>query len=422
MNLIKAMAQGLSLMIVLLFSGSTSAQSNYVPATITMQSGEVVEGFVDDRNWGKNPGTMKFKASLNERPRQYSPVDIRVVSLPNDRYFSGIVQVETSPRSTSDLSTDPEYRFRSDTTFLQVVVEGPKTLMQYVDGSGAQHFYIMSDGTPELLRYKRYLKDVNGTKVSREKKDFVQQLVSFLASCEAVKSQINVADYRAQDMHDIFNAYYSCTSDEAVYQLVREKGNGRFGVIAGIAISSIDFAGQAFGYLVNADWSSSTDPMVGLSFEWIMARNNRKWSINNELIWTQYEITGRHVEFMFDDQHKFSDLTLNFAYVKLNNTLRFRYPLGGARIYLEAGLGNGFAIKDDTERRLDTKLLTSMSVEEGPALDETRSYEQSWLAGIGLDLDRFSVGARTEFGNGFSPFASVNASTLRIHVFGRVKF
>ena len=138
-----------------LLSKSCFSQKNYLPGYVVTLTGDTVHGNIDYRNWDKNPRIISFKPSAGDEIIQYPVTGIKKFLVLDEMYESAIVRAETSPYQFDQLNFDKELKFRTDTIFLQAVIEGEKSLYYYKDKNAKEHFYIKSGQEFELLVYKK---------------------------------------------------------------------------------------------------------------------------------------------------------------------------------------------------------------------------------------------------------------------------
>lgn len=112
-------------------------------------------------------------------------------------------------------------------------------------------------------------------------------------------------------------------------------------------------------------------------------------------------------------EHTFT--TIGYTYLKMNNMLRFKYPIGRLQVYSNVGISNGFAIKEINYRKKETKLYAMERVVEDKAINDTRKYEQGYLLGLGIILKKYNLEIRYEKGNGMSDYNGLKSSTSRFN-------
>jgi len=401
-------------------------QENYLRGYIVAINGDTLNGYIDYRNWERNPDKISFKQNNGDVIQSYTPMDIRGFGVSDEIYESAIIQAEISPVSNAELKYDKELDLSTDTAFLQAVVKGVKSLYFYKNKLGKEQFYIWKDEGYELLIYKKYLKDEDGHSVIVKNTKYIGQLTIYLGECPTIQEKLNDADYQKNSLENIFLAYYKCTQAEIIFHKKTEKVIYSFGAIAGATLSLLTFRSgdeqEAFAYLINANYNMSVNFTAGLFFDVILSRNYRKWSICNELIFTSYKVDGRYDDYESENKYTYTYTTLGYSYLKMNNMVRFKYPVGKLFIYLNAGISNGYAFLERNYKKKETKLFNQVRVEEGKALNDTRRYELGFNVGLGAKFKRFSFEIRYENANGMSTYTSLKSTTNRLYLLLGFKF
>jgi len=394
---------------------SSFAQKNYIPGQIITSTKDTLDGFIDYRNWGKNPDRVSFVETLGAQKTTYRPTDLVSFQVKNEIYVSAIVETETSPRDTKKLNSSPELKIRVDTTFLQTLVKGEKSLHFYKNNLGVECYYILQNHRFQLLEYKKYRKTSDSKVVVAENRRYVRQLSDYLNDCSPGTATIRGASYRAPGLIKIFQAYYDCSNFKPGYIAQKEKMQTEFGVVSGVSLTSLDFNSEGFDYLVKADFPTSTDFSGGLYFNLIMPRSQGKWSIYNELLYTSYSVEGTYRDEIRETYYIEHTSEIARSYLKLNNLVRYKYPVGGIFLYINVGISNGFAIYEKDHLFSETVRFTEVTSETGKPLEETRKYEQGLIGGLGIQMKRISIDVRYEKGNGISEYSNLGSPTKRYY-------
>jgi hypothetical protein len=110
------------------FFHSAEAQQNWVPGEVVMSNLDTVSGFIDYRNWRKNPDKVLFYTNSPSDAKSYTPLDIHAFRTKDESYVAAIVDSEISPRAEGSLTSDPVMKLKRDTVFLQAILVGAKSL------------------------------------------------------------------------------------------------------------------------------------------------------------------------------------------------------------------------------------------------------------------------------------------------------
>ncbi|MCB0608140.1 MAG: outer membrane beta-barrel protein [Lewinella sp.] len=405
-----------------LFPGRTcTAQENYLPGRIITLQGDTLKGLIDYRNWKNTPQKVGFRKSENSEKTVYQPLDIRGFAVSDEIYESAIVEVETSPFKANELKAEKDLIMGKDTTFLQSMVIGPKSLLYYKGIYGNEQFYIRRDGQIELLVYKRYLKTQNGKKGIGENLKFLGQLTHYFQDCPSIQSRIKNTIYRKKSLESLFEAYYKCSGDEIAFQKKSEKLALKGGVFAGLSRTTLKFKG---GTRTNSSGSSpSIDLSGGLSLDLIFPRTFQKWIFRNELQYYSYNTEESYKDPTIIGGYNSTIINkFGFSYLKLNTMARFKFPVKKAFGFINIGMSNGFMLSQTNDRYIDSDLDDNGPVYFGNGINDVRSHEEGLLIGLGGGSRSVSLEARFEVSNGFSPFSSLESTVHRFLVLAGYQF
>jgi len=387
------------------------SQKNYIPGYVITNNNDTLLGFVDYRNWQYNPDMIRFKTSLDDSPVSFSPSDIAEFKVEGEIYVSGIINTEISPRNSNRLNKYPQLNIKADTTFLQTLVSGNKSLYSYKNFDTGENFYIKQDSGFDLLIYKRYIEQRDGQSVITENRKYLNQLTLYLSDCETINSKLNNTSYEKNSLIKLFQYYYKNSPSGVSFQRDMEKIRTEIGFLAGVSSTSLEFKSNSYAFLVEAGFNTSVNFSSGIFLDLILPRMQGKWSINNEVLFSTYNVKGSYNG--YDNENNYWETTteISYSYLKINNMLRFKYPAGPLFLFLNGGISNGFAVSENDL----TKLYTTDSVEEEFTLDDPRKYEQAYILGAGLKFNKLSLEFRYEKGNGMSTYVDLNSLTKRYY-------
>ena len=393
------------------------SQENYIPGYVIKNNTDTLFGFVDYRNWEYNPDKIKFKTNIENNSISFNPTDITEFKCEGEIYVSGIINTEVSPIKADELKDDPQINIKVDTTFLQILIKGKKSLYYYKNSDGRENFYIKQDTGFDLLIYKRYLKQQDGKRVITENRKYLGQLTVYLNDCGTINSKLENTSYKQKSLIELFQYYYKCSPSDISFQKEIEKIHTDIGVLAGVSLTSLEFRSDAFAYLVEAGYNPSINFSSGIFFDLILPRSQGKWSINNEILFSTYKVMGSYEEYENENENNYSVTTteIGCSYLKINNLVRFKYPIGHLFLFLNGGISNGFSISETNYKKKESKFYTTDRVVEELAINDTRKYEQGFILGTGLKFDKFSLEIRYEKGNGMSEYTALHSSTKRYY-------
>lgn len=406
----------LFILITILISQYSFSQSNYLDGYIINLKGDTIFGLIDYRNWDTNPNKIDFKHKTDNAAITYTPLNIIEFRVHDEIYVSGIVNSEISPTLTARLEKDATINLKIDTAFLQILIKGNKNLYLYKDSQGKSNFYIKKDTNYELLIHKKYLTETNyGRLAINENKKFIGQLNFYFADCFSMQSTSKGLKYNRTSMQKLFEDYYKQTQKDILFKNKIEKVSIEIGVLAGMSVSNLVFKSLDFFYLTEINYKQSSNFTAGIFFDIIQPRSLGKWSVNNELLYTSYSMTGSYNNYEHENKYVIKTTELGYSYIKMNNLLRYKYQIGKMYIYINGGISNGYAIKEVNLLKKESKLYTTYRIDYEKAIDTSRRYEQGLILGLGAKYNKWSLEIRYEGGNGMSDYSFLNSSTTRLY-------
>lgn len=389
------------LAISLLAIQTAFSQENYMPAYVIKNNADTLHGFVDYREWKENPNMIWFKTGSESESVSYKPKDIKEFSVADNLYVSGIVDVEHSRGETRKLDQFPELRMRVDTAFLQTIFKSDKSLYLYKSVDGITSFYIKNDTAFELLLYKRYIEDDYGKLILKENKTFISQLILYLIDCNKIRSKIEHASYNLESLTVLFKNYYKCMPSEITFQKKSRMLEIESGFFAGVSRTSLKFTGTWHRDLVNTNYPRSNNISGGFYLDFILPGKLDRWSISNEVMYSTYKTSGPHEE-TYKNKTSTVYTTLGMTYVKLNNMIRYKQPVGKMHLFINGGFSNGYVVHE-----INTSSKTYRWFGEQTAIYQPNKYELGLIGGAGASYNRFSLEFRYETSTGIDQDSDV---------------
>jgi len=416
---------GLTILSVFLLQLSYS-QENFIPGYVILGS-DTLHGLIDYRNWEGNPDKIRFKEMSGDKVTIYTPAETKGFSVQNELYESAVIETDISPNyienETDERFYDPEPVIKVETAFLQTIYKGEKSLYHYLTRDGKDQFYIKQDSSYILLIHKKYLTkvlDVVEKTTAAENNKYINQLILYLQSCPALFSRIRNTTYTPRSLEKLFISYQECTQSKTDFHKKAEKTLIEYGILAGASMTSLDINGLP--NWEKADKNISTNFAGGLFLEIIPPRNQRKWSLCNELLFTSYNINANYEENTSSSLYTTYNSTVGISYLKINNMIRYKYPVGNSFIYANAGISNGFGFNETSLLIRKQIFNSSEHVSEEILIEKFRKYEQGYILGIGAKHKNYSCEIRYERGNGISKSVHVVSKTQRLFFLLGFKF
>src|SRR6185312_9528515 len=144
---------------ILLIPTASFAQGNFKPGYQVTLHGDTIRGFIDYKEWVRNPDKFTFKKDLNAQPAVYSTQNSTAFGVTGMEYYRRfVVPVSRDNVQVSNLTIGPDTTSVIDTVFLKIVMSGKNvTLFTYKDDIKRRFFVVENSGNARELIYLFYL-------------------------------------------------------------------------------------------------------------------------------------------------------------------------------------------------------------------------------------------------------------------------
>ena len=390
-----------------LISISVMGQKNYQKAFVVTLKEDTIHGFINYRDWGMNPRHIGFKRTLDGKKLIYKPLGIKSFFVHGETYQSALVNSKTSNSDfASTMSHSPKVKTRIDSAFLKVLVSGSKSLFYYKNPLNIENFYIMEDGKPVLLIYKKYIKQGTAKQIYSnsflfENRKYIGQLLVYLKDCPKLESHINAANYSSKSLINIFQDYYKCKNGAPKSIQKSKKIEVKLGLFAGVtSITKLYAPGINLTLNSKMKFMQSPDICGGAVVDIIFPWNLQEWSLHNEIEYSSFSNT-----FAVNNSPKggyYTDFNASFGYssIAINDLVRFTYSFGTFSVFANAGVSNGFIL--NYTNHLET--IHGGPGSSTPTIVESNFVKSSNLfktdlapmAGVGLSYKNLNMEIRLE--------------------------
>jgi hypothetical protein len=292
----KTMKRKFIFLVTLLFIGSQLiAQKNFKAGTIS-RNGSTSSGYINYREWLKNPSTIEFSSDANgSSPQIFGPKDISAFEVAGlESYEAYNCNISMGNINLNRLTTTRDSSSRNEYVFLKVIERGNMTLYRYSDAL-KERFYIKTSATPVPveLKYFVYTDPDHDTRVIDEKLYINQLLTMGEPATDDFKLQkkINATPYREDALQKVIRT----VNNNGSYERIKTSGktiHPLFG--AGAAFSSYSFTGERGVFLPADDYnfSSSSSLLVFGGANFYPNPHTAKFFIRADLSWYQVSHHG----------------------------------------------------------------------------------------------------------------------------------
>lgn len=378
------------LLLSLIISDNLSAKKNYLPGYIIDNNNDTIYGLIDYKDWEVNPKKIDFKESDDAKVINCFPSDIAEFHVANSIYQSRITTIDKSPVSANNLVPREkldDYTV-TDTIFLEVIIKGEAELYSYIDKSKKLHIYLKSSDFDQELIYQRYLSENN----TRYFEKFKGQLSYALQSCPECQKLIQRSKYDLEEIKEIVAFYNKNTGSTPYYEKQLEETKFEPLLISGLSrtLILIDQSLDIDLSLRNK-YLNSINATFGLGLNISLARNRRKFSIYNDLLYTKNSFSERQVYLIgtkpnIDRTVDTYDTEMAITYLKLSNLFRMNFlTLDKGNLFAQAGLCNFFMMNS-----------------ENTPQETFRNHKWGLAAGMGANSKKLSLEIRGELSDPYS--------------------
>lgn len=392
-----------------------------MPGKVISLEGDTSDYLILFEDKFRNPDVILYKKEEGDEGKYFAPEDVKGFEIEGREFVSTIAELEISPCKDSGLNSKAEFRIIKDTVFLQKLISGDKSLFYHRSLSGNANFYIENNGNYELLKHKRFLR---GTRVL-ENKAYSVQLIKYLEDCPDLLKNIQSVKYEQRDLVKLFKAYFKCKNTEPSYNYDRKKILLKFNLYAGITSTRLNFesASAAAFHLTKADNNSSIDFTGGLGMDIILPLNKYRWSVNTELLYTNYKIEGNYVHQPYDGLTIENDTSFEVSHVAFNYMLRYSLPIKKATLFANFGFFIAANLNENDTNVKSVNLSGDITTTEGFILgDLIRQHEKGSSIGLGARYKNFSFEIRSTEGKDMIKSLAIGGYTNRYSFLAGYRF
>lgn len=262
-------------------------QVNFKPGLV-VTNGDTLQGYINYREWIKNPEAILFKHALTSQEQQTFTVRnstyFEITGL--EAYHRYVGPVSMNELKTANLSSSPDIAAVTDTVFLKELVHGPyAALLSYTDAVKTRYFLkdVAGNAVQEML-YTRYFSYEEGQDI-KVLTPYRGQLWGLATKYErgtaALEGKIKRIKYTESDLRQIVSQINGLSAHDHK-QLKANNFKTRF--LAGIGINRSTLSYQT----LDDSWdkqgvSVAYSPALTLGFDIFLNRNTRRLLVRSNL-------------------------------------------------------------------------------------------------------------------------------------------
>lgn len=388
-----------------IFFAQAFAQKDFRPGYI-VQDQDTIRGFVDYRGAIRNSKTTTFKSNLDAAEQSFTP---------NQLAGYGYDKENKVYESKAIPATEAE---AEQLLFLHALVKGKVSLYNYRDDLDRDRFYFSKDDAAlvELTEHSYTRKDPKTGRTYRTvEKPYLGVLGSAFNDCASFsENRLKTVTLQHSSLTKAVQTYNQCMGGTQ-YAKEPKKTSYKLVPVLTFSIPSLNMAGE-HSYAKGSYSSTGLGLGAGVAMQVSNPAFSEKISILLELLYAPYQFEGTVENNYSTGRTTTHELLFDLHYLKLPGQLRYTFPKGKVRPFVNAGVSYSYAIYTNRQLKSTSTFYNTSSTEESEALPgrDFRPNMFGTLGGVGITYpiknNTLSLEARYESTDGISRIMSLPSS------------
>lgn len=360
-------------LIFLIISFNAYAQKKYSPGYYINQSGQKIEGYIENNISYESPERIFFKSSLETGATEVLISEISEFKIDNDFKFVkfNITYDQNQVENSNPINrVGKEPNLQNKIVLLKVIVEGNANLYQAVmNGCNFYYFKTNTEKTPQLLLYRKYFYEGR----VYENNDFRKLLFERFSTNEKEINDFYNMKYDNDTLTDFF-VKLNKLDNSLVNQNIAVESNInklQYKIFVGVTGFNASLKYGNDGYIDSSSPSFSS-PLFGFEIAKSIGKNYKKSEVFGRLFYQNSIIKTEQKS----NRNNIYDRTLKLEtdINSLSLNLGYRYAIvktQKSKLFLESSIGynyvlNGSSIVINDEKRYlatDPTFVTSTQIE-----------------------------------------------------------
>ena len=175
---------------------------------------------------------------------------------------------------------------------------------------------------------------------------------------------------------------------------------------------------DSFEELTIMDMQPSVNPIFGVSIDIIFPMNQRKWSLNNLLLFIPFDYQASvFVPTFISEVYDSVDYKISGSYIKLLTKMRYCFSTKQLKPFINIGISAAYLV--DFQREMKREIYTYGSIRnyEASAIKSYKKTEIGIEFGAGLKIgDHLSTELVYEVSNGMSKYIDLVSNFQRMYI------
>ncbi|HEX5152360.1 MAG TPA: hypothetical protein VFW07_12990 [Parafilimonas sp.] len=333
-----------TLLILALFAGvAGNCQKNLTPGYIVDNKNDTTNGFIDYREWYKNPESILFTSSKEKGLQKFLITDVSNFSISGkEQYKRYSVNISMARNNVSDIGGRDTAQ-RKDTVWLKVLLAGKNVqLFSYADDIKSRLYVLSSDeAVPVELKNTEYLSDGQLVSEKEYKNILLANAKKYAPENISLKNKIYTTGFYKNDIIDICYTINGIDKDDIKTQAKKEKSN-RFAFWAGIGMNKGQIEIQGDRHYAGSK-SNTLSPLFAGGFNILINPNTGRMFAGTDVSYTTYKADAFASVQYFASKESYY-FKFKQANIALNETLNYNLYNGKSfKYFIGAGAGMNFS-------------------------------------------------------------------------------
>ncbi|MFD0795093.1 hypothetical protein ACFQZX_15835 [Mucilaginibacter litoreus] len=336
-----------TLLITLFTCHLATAQSNFKQGYILDAKNDTIKGYIDYREWNKNPKQISFKPTLDQAAKTYTVNTANGFGITGIEYYDrAVVSVSTSPITLSRLPASVDTSAIIDTVFLRVRVNGSKLTLYELETFEKVIFYIGEKQKATITPLKQYLFLNEENRMIVNSNKYIPQLLNLAAIYQPndakLKQLIANANYNIRYLSPII---IRLNGDAWDTQTVVDNTSVRYFVGAGVTNARLKFSGDNAPFS-NGKTATSLSPMLSAGIDYLFNKRTEKTVLRLEaaLTLSSFNLSEGRVLNSFNQNIVIRSLKFKQTLVSLTPQMLYNfYSTDRFKIYVDVGVNMNFS-------------------------------------------------------------------------------
>jgi hypothetical protein len=280
-------------------------------------------------------------------------------------------------------------------------VQGAISLYYLYDENNKSHFFVQKDEElMEELIQRNYITYKNNQPLLGTFNQYKDQLTyTYLTECIQLQPLIAKTAYTRIALISLLQKYNACLNPDKTLDLKSEdRLNCKFGLVAGLSLSSYKFVSGRYLDLNATKFSWQPNFTAGVSFQILLPRNRQKWSIYNEFSWKSNTNQGRYSYYLLNSKQS-GTVTIKTRAVNATAMLRHSWVNKNWRPYANAGIYFDRSLQ--VSNRVQNQVVGSIPLQtrDEYILTDPDKFQWGVVGGVGVTIKKIMAEIRLESGN-----------------------